>query len=99
MTQIGEMVTMPDFLMPEVHNSKTCPWEQPGQPHSGELPIQEADEDAPDEDHENLSKKLGDNLNSSSWAENKPLGQKVERSYALATKQRLRFTEGGKMIM
>jgi hypothetical protein len=69
MTQIGEAIDVPDFVSPELHNEKTCPWHLTAQSDSGVMELQEPDEDA-ENVPKNLGTKLGKNLNAS--GENEP---------------------------
>jgi hypothetical protein len=62
MTELGEKVSISEFVSDEVHNEGVCPWhEEEDQGESAAMDPQEADEDAAVVP-KNLGKKLGQNL-------------------------------------
>jgi hypothetical protein len=64
MTQIGEMVSPPEFISDEEHSESTCPWHEKADPAGDPMEAQ-----APDEDSSampaNLGTKLGRNIEDS----------------------------------
>lgn len=86
--ELGESISVPDFVSEDKHNEKVCPWHNPKP--SGKSAVM--DPQAPDEDTDvmpkNLGTKLGKNLG------NPPSGE-VTIEYKQGTA--LRFKQGRKM--
>jgi hypothetical protein len=101
MTEIGEVVTPPEFISPQKHDKSICPWHQKKQGKSTKAEPQKFDEDTFDEIPENLGDKLGDNLNKRGPAQEKePLandGSYVEVMVAYRAKgRRVAYRDKGK---
>ncbi len=60
--ELGEIISVPDFVSEEKHNKKVCPWHNPNPPGKAKvMDAQEPDEDT-NEMPNNLGTKLGKNL-------------------------------------
>jgi A nuclease family of the HNH/ENDO VII superfamily with conserved AHH len=99
MTEIGEAITIPEFVPPGIHDKDTCPWEQTGDTTAKKMDPPEVDEDTPGSIPKNMGKKLGDNLEKSPAGEKEPLDGKDFKKVTVMYKRagaKLVYKEGGK---